>query len=68
MQDGMLSVHYPRERRMLQLGGILRPFADNSKAQWPGAFGDPQTDQMAVPRESAVEIAPMQEVGRQVMA
>jgi len=43
---------------------VAAKIADNSKAEWPGPFGDPQTNQMAVPREPTVEIVPMQEVGR----
>ena len=36
--------------------------ADSSKAEWPGPFGDPQTNQNAVTDEGRVQLVPMREI------
>ncbi|MAG92409.1 MAG: hypothetical protein CMJ48_01475 [Planctomycetaceae bacterium] len=41
---------------------VVTKLSDNSTADWPGPFGDPQTNQMAAPRESGVTLAVIQEV------
>jgi hypothetical protein len=37
---------------------------ENSAADWPGTFGDPQTNQMAIPDEPNAKAVPMREEGR----
>ena len=41
---------------------VVTRIAEDSHAEWPGPFGDPQTNQMAVDREPAARLAPMQEL------
>jgi hypothetical protein len=43
---------------------VVTKIAENSNVDWPGPFGDPQTNQMAVPREPGARLVPMQEIGR----
>lgn len=43
---------------------VVTKIADNSKADWPGPFGDPQTNQMAVPDGPDAKPVSMQEIGR----
>ncbi len=43
---------------------VVTKIAENSKADWPGPFGDPQTNQMALPGEPNAQAVPMRELGR----
>ena len=43
---------------------VVTKVAENSKLDWPGPFGDPQTNQMALPEEPGARRVPMQEIGR----
>ena len=43
---------------------VVTKIAENSNVDWPGPFGDPQTNQMAVPHELGARFVPMQEIGR----
>jgi len=45
-------------------GTVATKIAENSNLDWPGPFGDPQTNQMALPHEPDAKPVPMQEVGR----
>ena len=45
-------------------GTVVTKIAENSNLDWEGPFGDPQTNQMAVPLEPGAKNAPMQELGR----
>ncbi|MDP6354359.1 MAG: PQQ-binding-like beta-propeller repeat protein [Planctomycetota bacterium] len=45
-------------------GTVVTEISDGSKADWPGPFGDPRTNQMAVPREPNVKLVPVKEAGR----
>jgi len=44
---------------------VVTKFAENATAQWPGPFGDPQTNQMAVPLEPDARLVPIKEIGRE---
>lgn len=44
---------------------VVTRIADGSKADWPGPFGDPQTNQMAAPRERGVKLVPIREIGHE---
>ena len=41
---------------------VVTKIAESSKADWPGPFGDPQTNQMAAPGEPNARLVPIQEV------
>jgi hypothetical protein len=41
---------------------IVTQIAENSKADWPGPFGDPQTNQFALAEEPGATLAPMKEI------
>ena len=41
---------------------VVTKVSDNSTADWPGPFGDPQTNQMAALRESDVTLVALEEV------
>jgi hypothetical protein len=43
---------------------VATKIAEGSKLDWPGCFGDPQTNQMALPDEPGAKNVPMQEIGR----
>lgn len=43
---------------------VVTRIAEGSKASWPGPFGDPQTNQMAVPREAGARLVPITELDR----
>jgi PQQ-like domain len=43
---------------------VVTKIAENSKADWPGPFGDPQTNPMALPDEPGARNVPMQELER----
>jgi hypothetical protein len=43
---------------------VATKIAENSTLDWPGPFGDPQTNQMALPHEPGAKLVPMQEIGR----
>jgi hypothetical protein len=43
---------------------VVTRVAEGSTADWPGPFGDPQTNQMALPDDGAAKLAPMKELGR----
>jgi hypothetical protein len=43
---------------------VVTQIAEDSKVDWPGPFGDPQTTQMAAPREPGARLVPMREIGR----
>jgi hypothetical protein len=43
---------------------VVTKIAENSKADWPGPFGDPQTNQMALPEEPGARNVPMEELER----
>jgi len=43
---------------------VATKIAENSQADWPGPFGDPQTNQMALPCEPEARLVPMKEIGR----
>jgi len=45
-------------------GTAVVKIADNSSVDWPGPFGDPQTNQMALAHEPGAKLVPMQEIGR----
>lgn len=56
--DGkMFSGDLPRD------GIIVTELAENSTAQWPGPFGDPQTNTYALPDEPGARLVPMREIG-----
>ena len=40
---------------------VVTKIAEGSRADWPGPFGDPQTNQMALPDESQAKLVPMRE-------
>jgi len=42
-------------------GIVVTQIAANTNADWPGPFGDPQTNQMAVPFDANVTLTPMSE-------
>jgi hypothetical protein len=44
---------------------VVTNLSDNSTADWPGPFGDPQTNQMAAPHEAGVTLTTIQEVSVQ---
>jgi len=44
---------------------VVTRIAEGSTADWPGPFGDPQTNQMAVPREAGVKLVPIREIGHE---
>jgi len=48
-------------------GIAVTRIADNSKAEWPGPFGDPQTNQNAVTDEASVQLVPMREITEEDM-
>ena len=41
---------------------IVTKIAENSKADWPGPFGDPQTNTYALPDEKGAIFTPMKEI------
>lgn len=41
---------------------VVTEIAENSKADWPGPFGDPQTNQFALPYEPGVKLVTMKEI------
>jgi len=41
---------------------VATRIAKGSNADWPGPFGDPQTNQMGVPREPGVKLTPVAEI------
>ncbi len=41
---------------------VATKIAENSDAEWPGPFGDPQTNQMAVRHEPDARLVPIQEL------
>lgn len=41
---------------------VVTALAEKSQADWPGPFGDPQTNQFAVPHEPGVKLLPMREI------
>lgn len=43
-------------------GIVATRIAENAKADWPGPFGHPQTNQMAAPYEPDARLLPMQEL------
>jgi hypothetical protein len=43
---------------------VVTKIAENSKADWPGPFGDPKTNTMALPDEPSARNVAMQELGR----
>jgi hypothetical protein len=43
---------------------VVTLVAENSSLDWPGPFGDPQTNQMALPHEPGARPVPMWELGR----
>jgi len=43
---------------------VATKIAENSSLDWPGPFGDPQTNQMALPHEPGAKLVSMQEIGR----
>lgn len=43
---------------------VVTKLAENSKADWPGPFCDPQTNSMALPDEPGAKSVEMQELGR----
>jgi hypothetical protein len=43
-------------------GIVVTKLYDNGKAEWPGPFGDPQTNQMAAASESGIETVQIEEV------
>jgi len=43
---------------------VATKIAENSNLDWPGPFGDPQTNQMSLPHEPGAKLVPMQEGGR----
>jgi hypothetical protein len=43
---------------------VVTRIAENSKADWPGPFCHPQTNQNALPEESGAKCVPMQELAR----
>ena len=43
---------------------VVTPIAEGSMHDWPGPFGDPQTNQMAVPPDTSAQLIAMHEVGR----
>jgi hypothetical protein len=43
---------------------VVTKIAEDSKADWPGPFCDPQTNQMALPEEPGVRCVSMQELAR----
>ncbi|MBC8872862.1 MAG: PQQ-binding-like beta-propeller repeat protein [Planctomycetes bacterium] len=43
---------------------VITRVAEGSKADWPGPFGDPQTNQMALPDDGNARLVPMKELGR----
>jgi len=43
---------------------VATKFAEHSKAEWPGPFGDPQTNQMAAVGGAGARLVPMKEIGR----
>jgi hypothetical protein len=42
---------------------VVTRIADDSNADWPGPFGGPQTNQMALPDEKSAKLVPMIELG-----
>ena len=47
-------------------GIVVTKIAENSKMDWPGPFGNPQTNQFALPDEPGATLVPMFETGRQL--
>ena len=45
---------------------VVTKFAERSTAEWPGPFGDPQTNQMAAAHEPDARLVPITEIGRKV--
>jgi hypothetical protein len=45
-------------------GTVVTRIAEGSKAEWPGPFGDPQTNQNAAMNERPAKLIPMRELGR----
>jgi hypothetical protein len=43
-------------------GIAVTELADGSKAEWPGPFGDPQTNQNAVTDKGGVQLVPIHEI------
>jgi hypothetical protein len=43
---------------------VVTQIAEGSNLDWPGPFGDPQLNQMALPDEPGAKIVPMQEIGQ----
>jgi len=41
---------------------VVTKIAEGSSADWPGPFGDPQTNQMALPHEPQAKLVPMREL------
>ena len=41
---------------------VATKIAENANADWPGPFGDPQTNQFAAPHEPDARFVPMQEL------
>ena len=44
-------------------GTVVTKIADGSKAEWPGPFGDPQTNQNSAGDEAHAKLIPMRELG-----
>ena len=42
---------------------VVTRIGEGSMAEWPGPYGDPQTNQMRVPDEAGTEIVPIAEIG-----
>lgn len=47
---------------------VVTRIAEGSTTDWPGPFGDPQTNQMVAPRDPAAKLVPMEEVGRETLS
>jgi len=45
-----------------QDGIVATRIAENARADWPGPFGHPQTNQMAAPHEPDTRLVPMEEI------
>ena len=43
---------------------VVTRIAEGSDLDWPGPFGDPQTNQFALPHDSRARLVPMREMGR----
>ena len=43
---------------------VVSKIAENSSLDWPGPFGDPQTNQMALAHDPGAKPVSMREIGR----